>query len=86
MAVELRNRLTMRLGVADLPATLIFDYPTADAIAGYVLGRMQQTEETQPEPDTSRVPMTPERLFTAAEVDSLSDETVAELLRGRLAQ
>ena len=86
MAVELRNRLTTRLGVADLPATLIFDYPTADAIAGYALGRIQQTEEAQAEADTSRVLITPERLFTATEIDNLSDETVAELLRSRLAQ
>jgi SAM-dependent methyltransferase/acyl carrier protein len=86
MAVELRNRLTTRLGVADLPATLIFDYPTADAIAGYVLGRMQQTEETQAQADANPVSITTERLFTAAEVESLSDETVAELLRSRLAQ
>ncbi len=86
MAVELRNRLTMRLGVADLPATLIFDYPTADAIAGYALGRIQQTEETQAEADTGRVLISPERLFTATEIDNLSDETVAELLRSRLVQ
>ena len=86
MAVELRNRLTTRLGVVDLPATLIFDYPTADAIASYVLGRMQQTEETQLEPEPDHAPIKTERLFTIAEVDSLSDEAVAELLRSRLAQ
>jgi SAM-dependent methyltransferase len=86
MAVELRNRLTTRVGVADLPATLIFDYPTGDAIAGYILGRMRQTEESQVEADADHVAMTTERLFTAAEVDSLSDDAVAELLRSRLAQ
>jgi hypothetical protein len=72
--------------VVDLPATLIFDYPTADAIAGYVLGRMQQTEETQVEAEPNHAPIRTERLFTVAEVDSLSDEAVAELLRSRLAQ
>jgi acyl transferase domain-containing protein/acyl carrier protein len=36
MAVELRNALGRRVGAA-LPATLAFDYPTPDAMAGFLL-------------------------------------------------
>jgi polyketide synthase 8 len=35
MAVDLRNRTTEATGV-DLPAALVYDYPTFEAIAGYV--------------------------------------------------
>jgi len=34
--IELRKRLSKRANTS-LPATLVFDYPTADAIAGLLL-------------------------------------------------
>eukprot|EP00955_Chlamydomonas_euryale_P075597 362378-Chlamydomonas_euryale.AAC.2 len=38
-SVELRNSLQARLGV-DLPPTLVFDYPSASAIAAHVADRI----------------------------------------------
>jgi acyl carrier protein/phospholipid N-methyltransferase len=86
MAVELRNKLSTRLGIADLPSTLIFDYPTPDAIAEYVLHRMEQKNPTPGAAGPTLLSGSKEKVFTAAEVDSLSDEAVANLLRSRLAQ
>ncbi|HWB37288.1 MAG TPA: beta-ketoacyl synthase N-terminal-like domain-containing protein, partial [Rugosimonospora sp.] len=45
MAVELRNGLAAVTGLR-LPATLIFDYPNAQAVADHILGRLTGDVET----------------------------------------
>lgn len=47
MAVELRNALTRSIG-QPLPATLLFDYPTVDALAGHLAGRLGLADDVAP--------------------------------------
>jgi len=43
MAVELTNRLQTGLGLS-FPSTLAFDYPTIEALAGYLSHKVLSTE------------------------------------------
>jgi len=83
MAVELRNRLSSRTGLENLPATLIFDYPTPDAIAGYLLERLGMEAPVREESSRPQ-PVPRAATLTAEQVDELADEEVATLLRSRL--
>jgi acyl transferase domain-containing protein/acyl carrier protein/SAM-dependent methyltransferase len=52
MAVELRNALGEALGLV-LPATLLFDYPSVDALSGY-LATVAAVDDRRPSPTTEK--------------------------------
>ena len=66
-AVDLRNRLKTATGL-QLPATLIFDYPTADALAQELVSRLVSVAATGPQPvaPAADVPGSITRLFKDA--------------------
>ena len=80
MAVELKNRLEAGLG-ATLRSTLLFDYPTLEALTAYLLHNVLKLaaddalENSQPSPDdaTTASSSAPVELTTVA-LDELSDE------------
>ena len=81
MAVELRNTLVRSMGNA-LPATLLFDYPTLDKLATYLL-RMLSLDET----GIGKSPVEMPALVEVDDVAGLTDEEaeaqlLAELERG----
>jgi myxalamid-type polyketide synthase MxaB len=76
MAVELRNVLTRSLG-SSLPATLLFDYPSLDALSNYLL-RTFDLLPAVPNAVVS-VPVDPN-----ADVATLSDEEAEALLLAEL--
>jgi SAM-dependent methyltransferase len=76
MAVELRGRLAEGLPLErGLPATLVFDYPSIDAIAEYLDTRLAPTA---PEPTATHDDLTPE------DITSLGDDEVMRLLLDKL--
>jgi acyl transferase domain-containing protein/NADPH:quinone reductase-like Zn-dependent oxidoreductase/acyl carrier protein len=79
MAVELRNALTRSIGQS-LPATLLFDYPSLEALATHLMNVLQLTAP----PATLQVPAAvtdSAAADSAAAIASLSDaEAEAELL------
>jgi acyl transferase domain-containing protein/SAM-dependent methyltransferase len=89
MAVELRGRLATGLKLSHkLPATLIFDYPTIDAISDYLLREVLVFDESgintaQAEPETPETQTTLQS-HTAAEMESLSDDEVEAMLLEKL--
>jgi hypothetical protein len=83
LAIELRSKLQASLGVAKkLPVTLIFKYPTIEAISAYLA---EEILELRP-PDWITTPPTAEATSTTdlAEFNALSDEEARQLLTAEL--
>lgn len=83
MAVELRNALSNSFK-AMMPATLLFDYPTINAVADYLLQNVLALEEApaaQPEPAQAEPDVPVEAV---SELEELSDEEAEALLMDEL--
>jgi len=85
MAVELRNALGTAVG-RTLPATLLFDYPTIEALSNYlgreVLGLVPAAEAAPvPPPQTRTAPAA-----VVERIEELSDEEVDRLFEERMAR
>ena len=81
MAVELKNQLELSLGVS-LPPTVAFDYPSIEALTGYLAKDVLKLDAV-PEP-----PSVPQgngaRASLAAEIQRLSEEEALDLLLDEL--
>jgi acyl transferase domain-containing protein/SAM-dependent methyltransferase len=85
MAVELRGRLGKGLDLEDpLPATLVFDYPSVDAIVGLLVRRLGPEEPVSAAPDPRVQVHAIVAPASGAELDALSDAEVEARLLARL--
>jgi myxalamid-type polyketide synthase MxaB len=81
MAVELGNLVSRTVGVA-LPPTILFDYPTIEALAGYLLAQLLPTDEV----DDAGGDPGGQRELIVAEVETLSDDEAEALINESLAK
>ncbi|CAN5266541.1 hypothetical protein BH10PSE10_BH10PSE10_21120 [soil metagenome] len=83
MAVQLRNRLSRGLALAKpLPATVMFDHPTIEALSTKLLSIIRPAAVTEPvsEPASASKPVS---ALAVAEVAHLSDADIERLLASR---
>jgi SAM-dependent methyltransferase len=83
MAVQLRNALSTALALdPPLPSSLIFDYPTINAIADFLLQRLMPAAPRGKSGESTAV-QTPV-IRSAAAIAAMSDEEIAKLLLERV--
>ena len=82
MAVELRNALSNSTK-ATLPATLLFDYPTPETLADYLIYDVLALEESSASTNGSAGEKKSQGV-AIAELESLSDEEAEALLMQEL--
>lgn len=79
MAVELRNALILMLDT-NLPATLLFDYPTSDALADYLIKHVPALAQAEVRPAAEVVASG----SAVSELETLSDAEAEALLLAEL--
>ena len=81
MAVEMRNALNLNLACT-LPATLLFDYPTLDALSRYLMDSVPALREEKPAMDSESkaAPIKPDQGAPIDGLDQLTDEEAEALL------
>ena len=85
MAVELRNRLGESIG-QNLPATLLFEYPTVSNLADYLVDKILLPEMEGKSVVESPVMQTASTDFPGemAYLEELSENELADLLKAKL--
>lgn len=88
MAVEFRNEIGTGLPLTEpLPATLVFDHPTVDAIARYVGARLElggPDRPQEPAPDREARRSATEPPVATPELEGMTDEEVEAMLTRKL--
>ncbi|RIK32672.1 MAG: short-chain dehydrogenase [Anaerolineae bacterium] len=83
MAVELRNKLSQSFGKT-LPATLLFEFSTINALTDYGVSQFFQLDIQKPDPVSQTQP-TVAPIETSG-LDHLSDEDLAAMLKNKIRQ
>ncbi len=82
LAVELRNVISKDVE-KPLAASLLFDYPTIEVLAGYLLSDVLEMTPAK-EPQTQKVAISVDSDVAAADIEGLSEEEAEALLMKEL--
>jgi myxalamid-type polyketide synthase MxaC len=82
LAVELRNTLGGALSVS-LPATLLFDYPSIEALTDYLLADVLHLDHEAQAATTESAAEAPAAAALVGSIEAMSDEEVDRLIAAR---